>query len=100
MVRRRTLYLPVMIAADAAVACLVALLTISQKSEATFPGKNGKIAFVTLTCDFSGRLPRLRDRLDAPGRDRPEATHRQLTRRHGSMSPQRAIEGRFCELRL
>ncbi|MGH3338479.1 MAG: hypothetical protein ACRDPL_06590, partial [Propionibacteriaceae bacterium] len=40
---RRTLYLPVMIAA--AVACAVAILAISQKAEAAFPGKNGRIAF-------------------------------------------------------
>jgi Tol biopolymer transport system component len=40
---RRTLYLPVMVAA--AVACAVAILAISQKSEAAFPGKNGRIAF-------------------------------------------------------
>src|SRR5215207_11256659 len=42
---RRTLYLPVMIAAALAMACLVALLALSQKSEAAFPGKNGRIAF-------------------------------------------------------
>jgi Tol biopolymer transport system component len=40
---RRTLYLPVMIAA--VVACAVAILAISQKAEAAFPGKNGRIAF-------------------------------------------------------
>src|SRR5215213_10241655 len=34
-----------MIAAALAMACLVALLTVSQKSEAAFPGKNGRIAF-------------------------------------------------------
>ena len=45
MARRRTLYLPVMIAAAVAVACLVALLTVSEKAEATFPGKNGRIAY-------------------------------------------------------
>ena len=42
---RRTLYLPVVIAAALAMACLVALLAVSQKAEATFPGKNGRIAF-------------------------------------------------------
>src|SRR5215207_8633257 len=42
---RRTLYLPVVIAAALAMACLVALLAVSQKSEAAFPGKNGRIAF-------------------------------------------------------
>src|SRR5215216_5022928 len=45
LARRRTLYLPVMIAAAMAVACLVALLTVSEKAEATFPGKNGRIAY-------------------------------------------------------
>ena len=42
---RRMLYLPVVIAAALAMACLVALLAVSQKAEATFPGKNGRIAF-------------------------------------------------------
>ena len=42
---RRTLYLPVMFAAAAGVACLIALLAVSQKSEAAFPGKNGRIAY-------------------------------------------------------
>jgi TolB protein len=42
---RRTLYLPVVIAAALAMACLVALLAVSQRAEATFPGKNGRIAF-------------------------------------------------------
>ncbi len=42
---RRTLYLPVMIAAAVAVACAVALSAVSEKAEATFPGKNGRIAY-------------------------------------------------------
>jgi hypothetical protein len=42
---RRTLYLPVMIATALTMACLVGLLAVSQKVEATFPGKNGRIAF-------------------------------------------------------
>src|SRR3712207_681268 len=45
MARRRTFYLPVMSAAAVAVACLVALLAVSQKSDAAFPGKNGRIVF-------------------------------------------------------
>src|SRR5918998_823129 len=46
MARRRTFYVPVMIAAAVAVACAVALLTVSQKkAEAAFPGKNGRIAY-------------------------------------------------------
>jgi Tol biopolymer transport system component len=47
MARRRTLYLPVMIAAMVSVACTAALLAISQKAGATFPGKNGSIAYNT-----------------------------------------------------
>ena len=42
---RRTLYLPVIIAAAVTVACVVALSAVSEKAEATFPGKNGKIAY-------------------------------------------------------
>src|SRR5215208_5405960 len=44
---RRKLYLPVMIAATTvALACAVALLlAVSEQAEATFPGKNGRIAY-------------------------------------------------------
>jgi hypothetical protein len=45
MARRRTLYQPVMIAAAVAVACAVALLVVSEKAGATFPGKNRRIAY-------------------------------------------------------
>jgi hypothetical protein len=39
---RRTLHLPLMIAAAVLeVACVVALLAVSREAEATFPGKNG-----------------------------------------------------------
>jgi Tol biopolymer transport system component len=58
---RRKLYLPVMIAAAVAVACAVALSAVSEKAEATFPGKNGRIAYVgggviyTINPDGSGK---------------------------------------------
>jgi Tol biopolymer transport system component len=60
---RRTLYLPVMIAAAVAVACAVAISAVSQKkAEATFPGKSGRIAYVagagvlyTIDPDGSGK---------------------------------------------
>jgi Tol biopolymer transport system component len=43
---RGTLYLPAaMIAAAVLVACVAAMLVVSQEAEAAFPGKNGKIAF-------------------------------------------------------
>src|SRR5215217_6437519 len=43
---RGTLYLPAaMIASAVLVACVAAMLVVSQKAEAAFPGKNGKIAF-------------------------------------------------------
>jgi Tol biopolymer transport system component len=46
MARRQTFYLPVMIAATVAVACLVALLAASEEeAQAAFPGKNGRIAY-------------------------------------------------------
>lgn len=45
MTGRRTLYLPMIIAV--AVACSVVLLAISgEKAQASFPGKNGKIAYI------------------------------------------------------
>jgi hypothetical protein len=43
---RRKLYLPALIVAAAVLmACVAALLAVSEKAEATFPGKNGKIAY-------------------------------------------------------
>jgi Tol biopolymer transport system component len=46
MARRRILYLPVMVAAAVLVACLVALLALSERAQASFPGKNGRIAYL------------------------------------------------------
>jgi Tol biopolymer transport system component len=48
MTTRRTLHLPALLgtlAAAVLVACAVALLAVSGEAEATFPGKNGKIAY-------------------------------------------------------
>lgn len=46
MARRRTPYLPLMIAAAVVVACSVALLlALSEEAQAAFPGKNGRIAY-------------------------------------------------------
>ena len=45
---KRTLYLQSLLgtlASAAVVACAVALLVVSEKAEATFPGKNGRIAY-------------------------------------------------------
>jgi hypothetical protein len=52
MARRRTLYLPVMIVAAVLMACAVVMLALSEKAEATFPGKNGRIAYSAF--DFDG----------------------------------------------
>ncbi len=45
MTGRRTLYLPALIVAAVLMACAVAVLAVSEKAEATFAGKNGKIAY-------------------------------------------------------
>jgi WD40-like Beta Propeller Repeat len=48
LMARRTLYLPALLGtlvAAVLMACAVALLTVSGKAEATFPGKNGRIAY-------------------------------------------------------
>jgi Tol biopolymer transport system component len=42
----RTLYLPALIVAGVLLACAAAVLAVSREVEATFPGKNGKIAYV------------------------------------------------------
>src|SRR5215207_3463863 len=54
MARRRTLFLPLMIAAAVAVACAVALSAVSEKAEATFPGKNGRTAYSS----YDGPFPK------------------------------------------
>jgi hypothetical protein len=46
MTRRWTHYLPALIVAAVLVACAAAVLAVSREAEATFPGKNGKIAYV------------------------------------------------------
>src|SRR5215204_405074 len=64
MTRRRTLHLPALLgtlAAAVLVACVVALCGPSEKAEATFPGKNGRIAYMdsfslyTIHPDGSGK---------------------------------------------
>ena len=52
MARRRTLYLPVMIVAAVFLACAVVVLALSEKAEATFPGKNGRIAYASYDAPF------------------------------------------------
>jgi Tol biopolymer transport system component len=42
---RRTIYLPALIVAALLVACAAAVSAVSEKAEATFAGKNGKIAY-------------------------------------------------------
>jgi dipeptidyl aminopeptidase/acylaminoacyl peptidase len=41
----RMLYLPALLVAGVLMACAAALLALSEKAEATFPGKNGRIAY-------------------------------------------------------
>src|SRR5918995_197913 len=64
MTTRRTLHLPALLgtlAAAVLVACAVAVLGVSREAEATFPGKNGKIAYnsggviYTINPDGSGK---------------------------------------------
>src|SRR5215207_608284 len=45
MTRIRTLYLPALIVVTVLMACAAALLAVSEKAEATFPGNNGRIAY-------------------------------------------------------
>jgi hypothetical protein len=45
MTMRRTLYLPALIVMAVLTACAAALLAVSEKAEATFPGSNGRIAY-------------------------------------------------------
>ena len=42
---RRTLYTPALMVAAVLMACAAALLALSEKAEANFPGKNGRIAY-------------------------------------------------------
>jgi Tol biopolymer transport system component len=43
----RTLYLPALILAAVLMACAMVVLVVSEKAEATFPGKNGRIAYAS-----------------------------------------------------
>src|SRR5215210_1005474 len=58
---RRTLYLPALIVAAVLMACAAALLAASERAEATFPGKNGRIAYerggaiYTINTDGTGK---------------------------------------------
>ena len=45
MTRRTRLHLPALIVAGVLMACAVVVLALSEKAEATFPGKNGRIAY-------------------------------------------------------
>ena len=67
MARSQKFYLPVMIAATVAVACLVALLAASQEeAQAAFPGKNGRIAFSAEDQIYT---------VNSEGTDRKQLTH-------------------------
>src|SRR5215203_3641641 len=48
---RRMLYLPALIVAAVLMACAAVVIVVSEKAEATFPGKNGRIAY----SGFGGR---------------------------------------------
>ncbi len=45
MTRRRMLYLPALIVAAVLMACAVVMLAVSEEADATFPDKNGRIAY-------------------------------------------------------
>jgi DMSO/TMAO reductase YedYZ molybdopterin-dependent catalytic subunit len=45
MTRRQTLYVSALIVAAVLMACAAALLAVSREAGATFPGKNGRIAY-------------------------------------------------------
>jgi Tol biopolymer transport system component len=79
MARRQTLYLPVMLAATVALACLAALLVASgEEAQAAFPGKNGRIAFSAEGNSFQGG-PQGPSQIytvnSADGTDRKQLTH-------------------------
>lgn len=55
MTRRRTFYLPALIVAAAVLmAYAAALLAVSEKAQATFPGENGRLAYVAFGGTNSG----------------------------------------------
>ena len=61
MARGRTLYMPALLVAAVLVACAVVLLAVSEEAGASFPGKNGRIAYesngviYTINPDGSGK---------------------------------------------
>jgi hypothetical protein len=49
---RRMLYLPALIVAAVLMACAVVVLVVSEKAEAAFPDKNGRIAYASYDRPF------------------------------------------------
>ena len=44
---RRMLYLPALIVVSVLMACCAVVLVVSEKAEATFPGKNSRIVYAS-----------------------------------------------------
>src|SRR5215217_3553186 len=93
LARGRTLYLAVMIAAAVAVACAVALSALSEKEEATFPGKNGRIAYASYAercrlciVGYPGRDPEIYT-INPNGRGKFQLTHNNEIDLEPSYSP-------------
>ncbi len=81
---RRTLYLPALLgtlAAAVLMACAAAVLAASEQAEATFPGKNGRIAYASYAercrlciVGYPGHDPEIYT-INASGRDKIQLTH-------------------------
>jgi WD40-like Beta Propeller Repeat len=54
MTRMQTFYLPALIVAAAVLMACAALLAVSEKAQASFPGENGRIAYVAFGGTNSG----------------------------------------------
>jgi Tol biopolymer transport system component len=87
---RRMLYLPALIVAGVLVACAVAVLALSEKAQAAFPGKNGRIAFDAYATPDRGHSPTQIFTINPDGTGERQLTHSSSV---GNYSPSYSPDG-------
>jgi hypothetical protein len=80
MTRRTVLLQAALVAAVLVVACAAALVMVSQKAEATFPGQNGKIAYSSPQSYVSGASDREIYTINPDGGGKFQVTHKTVGR--------------------
>jgi hypothetical protein len=83
---RRMLYLPALIVEAVLMGCAVVVIVVSEKAEATFPGKNGRIAYAS----YEGTFPKGDLEIytiSARGGDKFQVTHNDVDEEWPTYSP-------------